>query len=292
MSLPNVSYTVDENKTYYNPYKLPEYTIEYTSTDGKVIVPKYSNYITTPFLDADGNEIPIASNTYENGKGKIILHKEPKTIIGFSGGGETDSWFIGTTNKLESIAIPDSITTIGKCAFADTALKKIRISDPITSIGGKAFYSCDELTHVVILNSVADVYGGAFDKCGNLKAVYIDSPVLLHCSPYLFNGCFNLEALIFAGQDVCITNSVDEINRDYNQLFNPDSASHGGDLTKLKIYAQSNTYDYYFYEYMHLYKHADKGASYNDRDELLSLVEQLGFFDEGLLNEEEIIYVI
>lgn len=254
-------------------------------------MPKYSNYITTPFLDADGNEIPIASNTYENGKGKIILNKEPKTILGKAGGGDTFPWFKGISNNLESIIIPDSVTKIGNNAFAGTGLKKIRISGSITSIGYKAFASCRNLTHVVILNPVVDVYGGGFNNCENLKAVYIDSDALLHCEPYLINRDFNLEALIFVGQGVNITNNVDEIDRDYNLLFTSDSVNGGGDLTKLRIYAQSNAYSHYFDEYMTLYKHADKGASYSDKDELLSLVDELGFFDEGLLDEEEIRYV-
>ena len=49
-------------------------------------------------------------------------------------------------SSLESITIPDSVTSIGDGAFRGcSSLKNIVIPDSVTSLGDNVFYGCDEL---------------------------------------------------------------------------------------------------------------------------------------------------
>lgn len=112
---------------YINPYiKLiqPNDEIWYTSTDGNVVTPDSA----TPFLDANGKNINIISNTYENDKGIIKLEKNCYQI--------GESAYVGI-DKLSSIMLPNSITKI-----LDTA-----------------FYNCNSLATITLISAIPPVLG-------------------------------------------------------------------------------------------------------------------------------------
>ena len=163
VSLPNVSYTADESKIYYNPIV---YTIEYTSTNGNIVEPDFTS--TAPFLDVDGNSISIISNTYENGKGIIKLEKECYQI-----GQDAFQYCY----HLNSIAIPDSVTTIGKGAFFSCSLTGITIPDTVTTIGQGAFRSCRNLTTVSLGNGITSIDITIFRYCSSLTVITIPNSV-------------------------------------------------------------------------------------------------------------------
>ena len=68
------------------------------------------------------------------------------------------------------LIIPDSVTSIGNCAFSGCSnLTSITIPDSVTSIGEKAFYNCSSLTSITIPDSVMSVGNSAFSDCENLQ---------------------------------------------------------------------------------------------------------------------------
>ena len=77
---------------------------------------------------------------------------------------------------LESIEIPDNVTSIGKNAFFNCiSLTSVEIPDGVTSIGGSAFYYCNSLTSVVIPDSVTSIGEYAFLNCGKLTSVTFEN---------------------------------------------------------------------------------------------------------------------
>ena len=75
----------------------------------------------------------------------------------------------GYCESLTSVTIPDSVTSIGSCAFKNcTGLTSVTIGNSVTSIGNYAFYNCTGLTNITIPNSVTSIGYDAFYNCNNL----------------------------------------------------------------------------------------------------------------------------
>lgn len=82
----------------------------------------------------------------------------------------------GSCDKITSITIPSSVTSIGSNAFVYcTGLTNVIISSSVTSIGGHAFASCTGLTNVTIPSSVTSIGGYAFALCTGLTNVTFDN---------------------------------------------------------------------------------------------------------------------
>ena len=115
-------------------------------------------------------------------------------------------WGGGT--GLTSVTIPNSVTSIGDCAFwwCDE-LTSITIPNSVTSIGYGAFGKCSSLTSVKISNNVTTL-NGTFYACTSLTSVTIPNSVTsLGCGNYIqgtFTGCTSLTS-------ITIPNSVTNI---------------------------------------------------------------------------------
>ena len=88
---------------------------------------------------------------------------------------------------LTSINIPNSVTTIGICAFEGrTGLTSINIPNSVTTIGYQTFRGCTSLTTVNIPNSVTTIDEDAFMDCPSLYDVYCYATTPPRCE----NSCF------------------------------------------------------------------------------------------------------
>ncbi len=90
------------------------------------------------------------------------------------------------------LVIPDSVTSIGDCAFRGcSSLTSITIPDSVTSIGEDAFYFCSSLTSITIPDSVTSIGEYAFYFCSSLTSITIPDSVT-SIGEYAFYGCYKL----------------------------------------------------------------------------------------------------
>ena len=130
---------------------------------------------------------------------------------------------------LESVTIPDGVTSIGERAFCSSGvLTSVKIPDSVTSIGAYAFDTCSSLTNVTIPNGVTSIEEHTFDSCISLTSVTIPDSVtsigegaFYDCSSltsvtipdsvtsigdYAFYGCKSLTSVAIPDSVTCIGN--------------------------------------------------------------------------------------
>ncbi len=97
--------------------------------------------------------------------------------------------------KITSITLPDTITTIGKEAFANnTELTTLNIPDSVTSIGVGAFYDCRSLTSINIPNGITTIKEGTFYGCSGLTEITLPDTVTV-IEPNAFVKCSSLKSI-------------------------------------------------------------------------------------------------
>ena len=81
-------------------------------------------------------------------------------------------------SNLQSVTIPNSVTTIGYRAFIGCSnLQSVTMPNSVTTIGNGAFIGCTSLQSVTIPNSVTTIGELAFYKCTNLCSLTVGSGV-------------------------------------------------------------------------------------------------------------------
>ena len=145
----------------------------------------------------------------------VLIDNVKKVIIAFR-------------NKDVSYTIPDSVTSIGDCAFVGCkSLSSIVIPDSVTSISDCAFVGCKSLSSIVIPNSVIHIGNRAFWYCESLKSIVIPDSVT-SIGDYVFFGCKSLSSIV-------IPNSVTRIGdcafvgcKFLSSIVIPNSVTHIG----------------------------------------------------------------
>ena len=115
---------------------------------------------------------------------------------------------------LTEVTIPNSVTSIGSSAFSGcTGLTEVTIPNSVTTIGERAFSGCTGLTEVTILNSVTTIGNGAFNSCTGLTEVTIPNSVTT-IGDGAFDSCTGLQKVIWNArnaqdlQDVLYDNPI------------------------------------------------------------------------------------
>ena len=176
-----------------------------------------------------------------NGKDKDVIVPSTfcgKPVVKIGGAFEYNS-------SVESVTIPDSVTSIGDSAFCIcTSLTSITIPDSVTSIGEWAFAYCTSLTSITIPDNVTSIGQYAFYNCTSLTSITIPDSVT-SIGSYAFKKCTSLASVTF-GADSQLTSIGYEAFRDCTSLTSitiPDSVtsiggyafSHCTSLTSITI---------------------------------------------------------
>lgn len=132
---------------------------------------------------------------------------------------------------IESITLPDGLTSIGDYAFFQiTGLTTMTIPNSVTDIGESAFERCSCLTSLTIPNSVTSIGDYAFLFCYGLTSVIIPNSVT-SIGDQAFYGCSGLTT-------VTIPNSVTSIgNAAFASCTNMTSLTIGNSVSSIGGFA-------------------------------------------------------
>ena len=135
-------------------------------------------------------EVDADNEYYSSDLFGVLYNKDKTTLIQYPIG-----------NERTEFTIPDSVTTIGDCAFAAcTSLTSVTIPDSVTTIGDYAFRDCDSLTSVTIPDSVTTIGKYAFRDCNSLTSVTIPDSVTT-IGKYAFAWCDSLTDVYYNGTE-------------------------------------------------------------------------------------------
>ena len=148
---------------------------------------------------------------------------------------------------IETLLIPDGVTSIGDYAFANcTDFTRVTIPDSVKSIGNFAFYNCSGLTSVTIGNDVTGIGDSAFFGCSGLTSITIPNSVTrIGCGAFRdCNGLTNI-TLPFVGASKKASDGYDQV---FFYIF-------GYTTTRSSDYVAGATYQYddnsgYYYYYI------------------------------------------
>ncbi len=153
-----------------------------------------------PFTTTTSNgKITITGYTGSGGSANIppSINGIPVTSIG--------DWAFYGWDSLDSVTIPNSVTSIGNQAFNGSGIDSVTIPSSVTSIGDWAFAHCNSLADVTIPSSVSRIGEGAFFECENLVDVIIRNGVTT-IGNQAFRWCANLSTVTIPGSVTNIGN--------------------------------------------------------------------------------------
>lgn len=101
-------------------------------------------------------------------------------------------------SALESIVIPEGVTSIGDSAFYCCGnLESITLPSTLTEIGYNCFNACG-LLEVVLPEGITKLEDNSFNFCSELRSIYIPASVT-SIGIYAFHNCRALELISFGG---------------------------------------------------------------------------------------------
>ena len=153
----------------------------YTSWMEKVISPNKEK----PFGSAD-----IVSNTYEDGKGTIVLASVPKEV--------SDEAFRGAAD-LKSISLPDGIKSIGQRSFEScSSMNSIVLQEGLETICDYAFQRCTALKSIDLPWTLKSIGRYSFGYCLGIEEITIPEDVS-SIGEFAFYSCKALKRIVLKG---------------------------------------------------------------------------------------------
>lgn len=162
------------------------------------IISEYDYISGNVTLEARFNFEQGPAGIYENGKyiktwqelinnNDVIIEDDVLTFCRASGNLKIDNTITeiaanafdnAGTDFLTGIAIPDSVTRIGKNAFYSLQnLSNVKIGSGVQTIDDSAFWHCDKLTSITIPQNVVMIGNYAFYNCVNLTSFILEENI-------------------------------------------------------------------------------------------------------------------
>ena len=135
---------------------------------------------------------------------------------------------------LTSINIPDSVTTIDSYAFSNCyGLTSINIPDSVTTIDTYAFSNCSSLTSINIPDSVTTIGEFAFTRCSSLASVNVGNGVKV-IGTHTFSNCPDLTSINMSDSVITIDSYA------FSNCFSLTSINIPDSVKTIGFYAFSN----------------------------------------------------
>ena len=168
-------------------------------------------------------EIYVAEgNKAYKSDGNCVMRREDNTLVVGCKASKIPSYtehigrFAFQGAALESVALPEGVTSIEDSAFAhNDRLKEITLPQSLTSIGESVFFRCTALGKIAIPDGVTSVGDNAFSTCVSLKELALGAE-LLNAGCGLTEFCVALEKItvsenneFFSDEGNCLTRKAD-----------------------------------------------------------------------------------
>jgi len=163
------------------------------TADGKgILIKRYTGKSTKIVVPTKIEDLPVTEI------GEDALNGKTFTIDVSSGKAEGKTK-ANERSAITSITIPNTVTTIGRDAFANTAITKFNMPDSVTKLDDGAFYGCEQLTELRLSDNITQLRTvGGSALSGNLKSLKkVNLPAKLEsiCDD-AFSSCGELSELI------------------------------------------------------------------------------------------------
>ena len=108
---------------------------------------------------------------------------------------------------MQSVIIPNSVTSIDSWAFAFTDLSSVTVPSSVTMIGDSAFNGCDNLQSVSIPSSVTVIESNTFQNCHSLVGIILPYSIEVIAND-AFADCTSLQSFVFPSSVQVIGNGA------------------------------------------------------------------------------------
>lgn len=145
-------------------------------------------------------------NPYFSAVDGVIYSKDLTTLVAFPSADPNKHFTVPTTTRIigdsafmdsqiNSIELPESLTTIEGWAFQGSRIQSIVMPDSIIEIGELVFRFCGELEHVRLSHGLTEIPAQAFTGCPKLKSLEVPSNIMrIHFLALVWAG--NLNAIM------------------------------------------------------------------------------------------------
>ena len=182
--------TLSQLLSGYDYVTITELTVTGSINDKDIATLNALNLSVLDLENANLTELPWHSFA---GRNKLTSIKLPRTLTTIGEG----AFFYCT--GLTNITIPGSVNTIGYMAFVGCSeLTNVTIQEGVTTIDSLAFWGCKGLTSITIPGSVTTIGREAFSGCRGLTSLTIQEGVKT-IGEYAFSGCTGLTSVTIPG---------------------------------------------------------------------------------------------
>ena len=171
-----------------------------------------------------GNDISI--NVYTKGSNQGETNTVECTAKIESDGNDFSNLF-RKVSKLNTVIMPEYLTTTGSGTFMDSPLSSITLPKSLTTIGEYAFKDCNLLETIELPTSVTSISHDAFANCSNLRYISLPSNIK-YIGEYTFSNS-GIREITLPQQVTEITNNMFERCQNLEHIYLHDGLKSIGD---------------------------------------------------------------